>query len=433
MNIYSDIYRSFQRVLMNQNRFTTALEIAEQSILKTFQDSDLFTNVYVQAFNFHRIQELTQKLNTTLVYYSILYDENQFYRFQRLHRLPMGENNVYFYPTEVLIWVIQPNGTSYCKQVDLTEFWQEEKLSLGGLIRRINEVKEGENLDLYYQDLSNLYKLLIEPIEDYLPSNPDEVITFCPQDFLYLLPFAALINAQGQYLIENHSIRIIPFLSLLERADYNQSCHQKDREILPNFIVANPSMPHLWLQAEDKPFIFPNLTQGKREMQEISALFNQVPLTNNYATKSKVIQAIQQADLIHFTTYILLSDLGGFPGAIALSPTLEDQGFLTPEAIIKLKLKARIVTISHGYRQPSYLWGNSVEKIASAFILAGAETLLLALWHHEQPATTLLLKNFYQYLPLFDHRPQVLRQAMLSTKKLYDHPLNWAYFSLLGI
>lgn len=434
MNIYSDIYRSFQRVLTNQKRCNIALEIAEQSKMKTFQEScSLINYSHLTTFNHHNMQELIKGIKTTLVYYSVLYDENQFYRFHRFHRLPKGENNVYFYPTEILIWVIQPTGETYCEQVDLTHFWQEEMLSLGGLIRQLNEEKNQEDLEIYQQNLSNLYKLLIKPIAQYLPTNPEEIIAICPQDFLYLLPFSALINERGESLIENHSLITIPSLSLLELASHNQLYHQKNITKSSYFLVGNPSMPHIWLPEEKYPFVLPNLTEGDQEIKTISALFNTTSIQGSYATKNQIIQQIQEANIIHFTTYSLLSELGGFPGSIALSPSMEDQGLLTPEDIAKLNLKGSLVTISHGYRKSSYIWGNSVEKIATAFILAGMENILLALWQNDHPANTLLLKEFYQNLQKNDHKAKALRQAMLTTKKTYPHPLNWAYFSLFGI
>jgi CHAT domain-containing protein len=433
MNIYGDIYRSFQKVLINQKRFTTALEITEQNRIRTFQDSGVSINVHLQPLNYPQIKDLVKKVNTTLVYYSVLYDENQFYRFHRFHIVPKGENNLYFYPTEVLIWVIKPDGEMYCQEVDLQDFWQREMLSLGGLIRRINEGNKEDNFNKYQEDLSNLYKILIKPIADYLPNNPEETVTICPQDFLYFLPFSALIDENGKHLIEHHSLNTISSLSILEFVHNNQISHKKNCLDRSSLLIGNPSMPHIWAEKEKYPFVLPNLKEGKQEIKEISNLLKHNLIEGGHATKNQVIEAMKKVDFIHFTTYCLLDEMGGFPGAIALSPVLGDGGLLTPEEIAKLKLKGSLVTISHGYRKSSYIWGNSVEKISNAFILAGIENILLALWNHDHPATTLLLKEFYQHLQQNYHKSNALRQAMLITKNSYPHPYNWAYFSLLGI
>ncbi|NJM48913.1 MAG: CHAT domain-containing protein [Alkalinema sp. RU_4_3] len=50
------------------------------------------------------------------------------------------------------------------------------------------------------------YDLLIKPIADLLPKNPDDRIIIIPQGSLFLVPFQALQNDRGQFLIENHTL-----------------------------------------------------------------------------------------------------------------------------------------------------------------------------------------------------------------------------------
>ena len=66
-----------------------------------------------------------------------------------------------------------------------------------------------------YKSLQALHQLLIEPIADLLPTNSDQKVIFIPQGQLFSVPFAALQDKQGKYLIEQHTISIAPSLILL--------------------------------------------------------------------------------------------------------------------------------------------------------------------------------------------------------------------------
>jgi len=63
--------------------------------------------------------------------------------------------------------------------------------------------------------LKQLHQLLIAPIADLLPSDPEAKVAFIPQGSLFLVPFAALQDAEGTYLIEKHTILTAPSIQVL--------------------------------------------------------------------------------------------------------------------------------------------------------------------------------------------------------------------------
>src|SRR5262245_62335855 len=76
-----------------------------------------------------------------------------------------------------------------------------------GARRAVGAFGRGVTLDPQPQelkagDLQNLYNLLIAPILPDLPREPERVVTLAPQDWLYMVPFAALQDSQGHYLVE---------------------------------------------------------------------------------------------------------------------------------------------------------------------------------------------------------------------------------------
>jgi hypothetical protein len=75
----------------------------------------------------------------------------------------------------------------------------------------INVVSAHANPDI----LKELHQLLIAPIADLLPSDPEAKVAFIPQGSLFLVPFAALQDAEGTYLIEKHTILTAPSIQVL--------------------------------------------------------------------------------------------------------------------------------------------------------------------------------------------------------------------------
>jgi tetratricopeptide (TPR) repeat protein len=64
--------------------------------------------------------------------------------------------------------------------------------------------------------LQQLHQLLIQPIADLLPTDPSSRVVFIPQDSLFLVPFPALQDASGKYLIEQHTITTAPAIQVLD-------------------------------------------------------------------------------------------------------------------------------------------------------------------------------------------------------------------------
>jgi CHAT domain-containing protein len=64
--------------------------------------------------------------------------------------------------------------------------------------------------------LKQLHQRLIDPIADLLPKNDRDRIIFLPQGELFLVPFAALMNANGKTLIERHTILTAPSIATLK-------------------------------------------------------------------------------------------------------------------------------------------------------------------------------------------------------------------------
>jgi CHAT domain-containing protein/predicted negative regulator of RcsB-dependent stress response len=400
-------YQLLQKVLIEQNKIPAALEISERAraralvellASKIISSNSAKANKIRQAPNLSQIQQIAKAQAATLVQYSIINDS-------------------------IYTWVIQPTGkisfhqTKLPPKTTLKDLVVTTRDSIGA--NRGSRSKNNESPTAAGGDLQQLHQLLIAPIAKYLPTNPEDRIVILPQNELFLVPFAALKDAQGKYLIEQHTITIAPsiqFLALTERKPTRQS------NITP-LVVGNPVMPLYKGQPLD------NLAGAEAEANAIAEILKVKPLIGAQADKQQVVAAMQQAPMIHLATHGLLDTISGdIPGAIALT-----NGFLTSGEIFEMQLSANLVVLSACDTGRGDVTGDGVVGLSRSLSVAGVPSVLVSLWAVSDKATKALMEEFYQNLSVKKlTKAQALRQAMLTTKKDYPNPNFWAAFMLVG-
>ena len=147
--------------------------------------------------------------------------------------------------------------------------------------------------------------------------------------------------------------------------------------------------------------------------------------------------------VIHLATHGLLDDVNGIgsPGAIALTPSGKDDGFLTSSEIMAkfglanaTPLEADLIVLSACDTGRGDIKGEGVIGLSRSFIAAGVPSVIVSLWKVPDEATKDLMIEFYTnlYEKKFD-KAQALRQAMLTMLEGENpDPLDWAAFTLIG-
>jgi CHAT domain-containing protein/Tfp pilus assembly protein PilF len=431
-------YAALQEVLVAQEKTSEALEIAERGRARAFvellakragiQNSQAQT---VAPPNIEEIKRIAREHNSTLVAYSII--KNPFDIEGRRQKL---ESDIY-------IWVVSPAGEVAFRRVDLQSprgVAQEVSLenqvarsrdAIGvrgaGAVSRIGRVEIG-NLSRQTKDLQRMYQMLIEPIADLLPVNPNERVTFIPQNELFLVPFGALQDASGKYLIEKHTILTAPSIQVLDLTR-----RQRNRGAGDALVVGNPTMPSVSPKPGQPAQQLPPLPGAEREALEIAKMLRTEALTGNRATKEAVLQRLSKARIVHLATHGLLDDLGsGVPGVLALAPTDTDSGLLGAGEIIDLQINADLVVLSACNTGKGRITGDGVIGLSRSWISAGAPSVLVSLWYVPDAPTAELITEFYRQLQLTSDKALALRNAMLATMKQHPDPRDWAGFTLIG-
>jgi CHAT domain-containing protein len=285
--------------------------------------------------------------------------------------------------------------------------------------------------------LHQLHKLLIEPIDDLLPTAPESPIIFIPQGKLFLIPFSAIQDSEGKYLVQKHTIMTAPSIQVLDFTHKQRNARVGDNNLNSALVVGNPIMPTVPLQ--DSPL--GELPKAEEEATNIAKLLNDQgitaqAITGSQATKVDILKQMPNAPLIHLATHGLLDDIKqlGVPGAIALAPSEGDNGFLTSGEILNLQLNAQLVVLSACDTGKGEITGDGVIGLSRSFIAAGVPSVVVSLWSVPDAPTGLLMTEFYRQFLTTGDKAQALRQAMLKIMKNpeYQNPVNWAAFTLIG-
>jgi CHAT domain-containing protein len=426
-------YRTLQQVRVAQNNPIAALEIAERGRARAFVDlltqglsSGSSNPVIASAPNREQIGQIAKAQNATLVQYSIIYET-----FQIQGKQEGRESALY-------IWVIQPTGEITFHQVDLQPLWQKHNTSLASLIVGNQEflaVRSRSSLGSTQPQpsLPTLHQLLIDPIASLLPKDPNAHVIFIPQKSLFQVPFPALQDEGGTYLIEKHTILTAPSIQVLDLTrQQRQKLAQKQSHSGRALVLGNPTMPSVssYLGAP-KQQLSP-LPGAEAEAIAIAPLLNTQAITGAQGTKAAIVQKMPQASIIHLATHGLLDDVRGLGSAIALAPSGTDDGLLTAEEIFDMKLQANLVVLSACNTGEGRITGDGVIGLSRALISAGVPSVIVSLWAVPDAPTSELMQSFYQNLQNNPDKAQALRQAMLTTMKTHPQPRNWAAFTLIG-
>ncbi|MGB6296580.1 MAG: CHAT domain-containing tetratricopeptide repeat protein [Rivularia sp. (in: cyanobacteria)] len=441
-------YNLLQQILVAQNKSEAALEASEQGRTRAFIDllanktlknkeNNLPISPNINNPSITRIQEIAKAQNATLVEYTIVPADDI------KHRGKLSAS-----AEELYIWVVKPTGKVIFKRVYLKEY--TKSFSLEQIITSTREA-----LEIYdnsrgtititrplasklkeIQSLKKLHKILIKPIAEHLPKNPNEKIIFIPQTELFLIPFPALKDSNNKYLIQKHTILTAPSIQSLEFTR-----KQKQFTVKDNFksavIVGNPTMPKI----QNQNIKLSPLPYAEKEANEIAEKLlgsQELALITSKATEKEVVKRIPNTSLIHFATHGLLHETRliapGPPGAIALASSQEHDGFLTAGEIINMKLKAQLAVLSACDTGRGDITGDGVIGLSRSFIAAGVPSVIVSLWQVNDKSTSELMTEFYRQLLADKKRDKAkaLRKAMLKTMEEYPSPRLWAAFTLIG-
>lgn len=293
----------------------------------------------------------------------------------------------------------------------------------------------------------DLYDALIQPIAAHLPPAGGR-ITIVPHGPLIAVPFAALRDRQGRYLLERYIVHTAPAGAFFDYTPRGAAGAAARAE--PPLLVANPSaLPPV---AGERPL--PPLPGADAEVRAIADLWpdrRATVLAGADATEARVLAETGRHSVLHFATHAIVRDTNPSRSFLALGRTGDDalSGALTPDKIYALSLDADLVVLSacrSGGGPPN---GDGIAALVRAFISAGTPSVVASVWDVADEPTTRLLPAFYRAWLGGADKAAALRTAQLALIAdlragrvrvptrlgdvvLPEDPAFWAGFVLLG-
>ncbi|OGI08606.1 MAG: hypothetical protein A3I68_01180 [Candidatus Melainabacteria bacterium RIFCSPLOWO2_02_FULL_35_15] len=308
-----------------------------------------------------------------------------------------------------------------------------EKIKLTGRVTPISNWKN---------DKSNTYKKEILPLKEKAVFLYNALIGPVEKD---------IANKKVIAIIANGWLRYLPFQSLAKpTSDGDLRFLVSDKSIvyLDSVIaVSRNQSPELTNMANITVFANPDgtLTGANKEAELISKLFSKttMSLVQQPFNVSLINQLAKKADILHLATHGHL-DGSDIDSSFLISGKTKagskfTQGKLYLKDIYDLNLSNSKLIVLSGcdtgrvgnlLNEPDDIVGS----LASAFRVAGANTILASLWRAHDEATKIIMQNFYENISLGLDKAESLRRAELKVKEnpKYGHPLFWGLFSLIG-
>ncbi len=270
---------------------------------------------------------------------------------------------------------------------------------------------------------SALYRLLIAPAAADLAHKRSLIIV--PSGDLSSLPFQALRNPSGRYLLEDAAISYAPSLSVLRT-------YAAQKRVPP----ATPS-----LLAFGDPGN--NLPESAREVRTVATAYNPATtriLIGSAASKENFRANAAHYDVVHLATHGLFDDRDPMYSHLILAgsgtdPNQSRTAQLDASEIADMHLNAALVVLSAcETADGQYRDGEGLVGLSWAFLAAGSQAAIASQWRVGTASTTDLMIAFHRSLQQKLSTSEALRRAELSIARTpgYDHPFYWAGFVLLG-
>ena len=320
-----------------------------------------------------------------------------------------------------------------------------------------------------------LYKLVMAPIRDAVGDAPRLLVS--PDGNLNLVPFAALVDPAGRYLLESRTVTYLSsgrdLLRLKERAlesrpplvvanpEFTSTASQGERSAAPSpdaravdlsRAVFNP-LPGTAAEAEALRTLLPgaDILTG-RAATEAAVKAAHGPLVLHLATHGFFLGSDQKATAERGRLLVQLAATDSGPGSAIENPLLrsglafaganqrlgggDDDGILTALEASSLDLwGTRMAVLSAcetGLGETRR--GDGVYGLRRALVMAGVESQVMSLWQVSDQGTRVLMTGFYTALKAGRPRSAALRETQIemlrSVKR--SHPYYWASFILSG-
>lgn len=313
----------------------------------------------------------------------------------------------YYYQDQRLYAFVLGRGGLRALQLDATGLADE--------VGRFRAALEQAETPLWRSPARALYERLWQPLQATLSARHVVVVG---HGALHYLPFAALQDADGKFLVDRYGLRVLPSAGVLKYL--RRPWQGKSGQLLA---LGNPDLGDPKL----------DLDFAQDEAKAIAGLFaDSRLLLRKEASESNFKKVGAAFSRLHFAAHGKFQPDDPLGSGLYLSRDADNDGLLTAGELYTMSLDADLVTLSACETGLGKIaGGDDVVGLTRGFLYAGSRSIVASLWSVDDKATAALMRAFYGNLATMNKR-EALRQAQIKAREAFPHPFYWAAFLLTG-
>jgi CHAT domain-containing protein len=259
-----------------------------------------------------------------------------------------------------------------------------------------------------------------------------------PDGPLWNVPFQALQDGRGRFLIEHAAVSYAPSLTAM------RDILRRPRRDDARGVLAMGKADFAALRAQTglaRPSELTPLPDAERQVRLVQALYGSsaTAYVGAEASEERFKREAASYAVLHLATHGILDEASPLYSHVVLTPGRgagADDGLLEAWEILRLRLDAEVVILSacdtaRGRIAP----GEGVIGMTWALFAAGARAMVVSQWQVEAASTTRLMTAFHRGLAAGRlAKVDALRAASLELLRSPEqaHPFYWAGFVLVG-
>jgi len=254
------------------------------------------------------------------------------------------------------------------------------------------------------QEGARLYAVLMKGIPE---ASTKVRLIVVPDGPLHLLPFEALVDTVGHYMVSSRTITYAPSATALYLMNSIPPREKAQRALLGVGGVPYDQTPQLNKLATLRGYTsgaLTNLPASKDEVLAAKAAIGNASdtlLIGPGATKSAFEHGVDQYTIIHLAVHGFANVKHPDRAALILLSDQQsgDDGILEASEIVHLRTNADLVVLSACDTAVGSLQGEEgVANLSLAFMLAGSKTVISTLWSIDDTPALYLMKRFLRSL-----------------------------------
>ena len=287
-----------------------------------------------------------------------------------------------------------------------------------------------------------LYGLLLAPAARELQNKHHLILI--PDGVLWELPFQALINPAGQYVLDTASVSYAPSLTALKAMIEVKGGRKQTPAGVQLLAMGNPA----WggqLERRVKSMYrdqeLGSIPLAETEVRQLANIYGEKQshiYIGTEARESRFKAEAGEAHVLHLATHGILNNASPLYSYLLLAGEGDgspEDGLLEAQELLHMQLRAELVVLSACETARGRVGaGEGVIGLSWALFVAGGPSTVLSQWKVESDSTSRLMVAFHQNRKNGLNDAEALRRAALLIRRepAYQHPFYWTPFILIG-